>query len=296
MPALLEALLDLARCALLATDGDGRCVYANAAARALTGFGADTIGSAPLDQQLRGGAPGRDGPVAMALAAGAPVQGEDVFVRPDGGGRLVAWTATPIQLGAHHAGLGEHGTGVVIVMHDLQNERRLAEALSESEARYRFMTETLPIQIWTALPDGSLDYVTEQTARHLGLTADRLLAEGWQNVVHPDDLGPAVEAWLRALSTGETYEVEFRLKLADETHAAHLARAVPQRDEQGNIVRWFGTNTNIVEQREQQRRTEALLAEVVMQTRESEEALREMQRALDVAQARIRELEAQSGP
>ena len=136
-----------------------------------------------------------------------------------------------------------------------------AQALRETEERFRFLADNVPVQIWTSLPDGNLDYVTEQTAQKLGLTPQKLLADGWQNVLHPDDLPLAIEKWTHALTTGETYEVEFRLKLADGNWAWHLARAIPQRNEAGQIVRWFGTNTNIEEQREQ-RSLLALEAEI----------------------------------
>lgn len=168
-------------------------------------------------------------------------------------------------------------------------------ALRASEERYRFLTENIPVQIWTALPDGNLDYVTERTARAFGMSADQLLREGWQNVVHPDDLPVAVERWTRSLTTGQTYEVEFRLKLSDGRFAYHLARAVPQRGEDGAIVRWFGTNTNVEEQKEEQRRIQALLEEVASQANETASMLRalrdEKARALD----RIAELESQLG-
>jgi PAS domain S-box-containing protein len=169
-------------------------------------------------------------------------------------------------------------------------------ALRESEARYRFLAETIPVQIWTALPDGRLDYVTRQTASSFGLTPERLLAEGWQNVVHPDDLALAVARWTHALTTGDVYEVEFRLKLVDGSYAYHLARAVPQRDDAGAIVRWFGTNTNIDEQREAQRRTQALLDEVARQAVESAAVIVALRTAKERAEARVAELEAASRP
>ncbi len=137
----------------------------------------------------------------------------------------------------------------------------LVEALEESERKYRFLAETIPVHVWTALPDGRLDYVSLQTARSFGLEPEQLLADGWQAVLHPADLPLAVERWTQALTTGSTYEVEFRLKTRDGEYAWHLARAVPERDEAGRIVRWFGTNTNIEEQRAHQRHVEALLAE-----------------------------------
>ena len=133
------------------------------------------------------------------------------------------------------------------------------------DQRYRFLAEISPVQLWTALPDGNLDYVTDQTAQRLGLTAERLLADGWQNVVHPEDLQRAIERWTHALSTGEPYEVEFRLKLASGEYAWHLVRAVPQRDAAGTILRWFGTNTNIEDERAQQQQIRCLLNEVEQQ-------------------------------
>ena len=165
-------------------------------------------------------------------------------------------------------------------------------ALQRSEARYRFLCETIPVQIWTARPDGQLDYVTEQTARYFGLTAEALLRDGWQNVVHPDDLQRAVERWTHALATGTTYEVEFRLRLADGSYAWHLGRAVPQIVS-GEPVAWFGTNTNIEEQREQHRRTEALLAEVAAQARDTATELQALRAAKEAAEARLAQLEGQ---
>lgn len=158
---------------------------------------------------------------------------------------------------------------------------------------FRFLAETIPVQVWTSLPDGNLDFVTEQTARSFGLSAKQLLAEGWQNVVHPDDLPIAVERWVHSLKTGDTYEVEFRLKMATGEFACHLARAIPQRDEAGSIVRWFGTNTNIEAQRELQRRTQALLDEVAQQAAESEAALAALRAQNAEATARIEELQKQ---
>ena len=171
----------------------------------------------------------------------------------------------------------------------------LHAALRAREEEYRFLTENIPVQVWTSQPDGKLDYVTEQTARSFGLTAADLLRDGWQNVVHPDDLGLAVERWVHALGTGEMYEVEFRLKLASGAYAWHLARAIPQRDEAGAILRWIGTNTNIDDQREERRRIRVLLEEVSAQASESASALVALRQANAAAAARIAELEARLG-
>jgi PAS domain S-box-containing protein len=166
-------------------------------------------------------------------------------------------------------------------------------ALSQTEQQYRSLAENIPVQIWTALPNGHLNFVTEQTASRLGLTAVELLRDGWQNVVHPEDLGLAIERWTRALSTGEDYEVEFRLKLSSGEYAWHLARAVAQRAGDGHIVGWLGTNTNIDEQREERRRIQALLTAVAEQAQEQTALLTTLRAQSSADKRRIAELEAE---
>jgi PAS domain S-box-containing protein len=168
----------------------------------------------------------------------------------------------------------------------------LGDALRKSEARYRFLAETIPVQVWTARPDGMLDYVSSRAVNEFGISLERLLKEGWQNVVHPDDLPGAVERWLRSLATGDTYEVEFRLKMTDGTYAWYLARAVAQRGPDGSIVEWLGTNTNIAEQREERRRIQALLDEVAAQARETEATLEKLRSERATLEARVKDLEA----
>src|SRR4029079_371470 len=85
---------------------------------------------------------------------------------------------------------------------------RLAVALQESETRFRMMAETIPVQVWTARPDGMLDYVTRRTGDYFGVPAQTLLGEGWAALVHPDDIERAASHWKHALETGEAYEVE----------------------------------------------------------------------------------------
>lgn len=155
-----------------------------------------------------------------------------------------------------------------------------------------FLTETIPVQIWTALPDGSLDFVTEQTAAAFGVPAATILRDGWKEVVHPDDLPTAGARWMHSLATGEPYEVEFRVRLADGSFAWHLVRAIAQRGADGAIVKWFGTNTNIENERESRRRIQALLDEVTTQSKEYEAALVRLNAELAQARARIAELEA----
>jgi PAS domain S-box-containing protein len=132
---------------------------------------------------------------------------------------------------------------------------RLAVALQESEARFRMMAETIPVQVWTAKPDGMLDYVTQRTAQYFGTPQSALLGDRWAAMVHPDDLPRASERWQRALLTGDPYEVEFRLRSHDGEYRWHLVRAEPMLDIDGNVVQWFGCTADI----EEHKRLEAAL-------------------------------------
>jgi len=119
-----------------------------------------------------------------------------------------------------------------------------------SEARYRFLANAIPVQVWMATPDGKLDYVSDLTAKYFGKAPDELTGEGWLGVLHPDDVAPTAGRWEQSLASGAPYEVEFRLwSAAHVSYRWHLARATAQRDEHGAIIRWFGTNTEIEEQK-----------------------------------------------
>ena len=132
---------------------------------------------------------------------------------------------------------------------------RLAVALQESEQRFRMMAETIPVQVWTAKPDGMLDYVTRRTADYFGTPQSALLGDRWSAMVHPDDLPRATERWQTSLLTGDRYEVEFRLRSRDGEYRWHLVRAEPMFDIDGNIVQWFGCTADI----EEHKRLEAAL-------------------------------------
>jgi two-component system CheB/CheR fusion protein len=124
--------------------------------------------------------------------------------------------------------------------------RRTAHALDASERRFRQLADSMPQIVWTARPDGYLDYYNrrwyELTGQEEGLEGD----ESWVPVVHPDDLARCVERWSRAIETGEPYEVRFRMRLAATgEYRWYLARALPIRDEDGKITRWFGSGTDI---------------------------------------------------
>jgi|GEM_PF-2787719 len=127
----------------------------------------------------------------------------------------------------------------------LESERAARHHAERSELHYRTLAATLPQQVWTATSDGALDFVNQRAVEYFGRPAEEIIGAGWYAVVHPDDLPRIVERWTRSLTTGEGYEVEFRLRRHDAQYRWHLGRATPARDSNGNIAQWLGTNTDI---------------------------------------------------
>ena len=134
---------------------------------------------------------------------------------------------------------------IVGSMMDVTARRRAESELRESEARYRFLADAVPEQVWTAMPDGRLDYANRRMTEYLGETAERVVGNGWQAMVHPDDRPGVALRWSRSVETGEAYEAEFRLRRADGAWRWHIGRALPLRDARGNVLKWFGANADI---------------------------------------------------
>lgn len=110
----------------------------------------------------------------------------------------------------------------------------------------RALSDALPQLVWIARPDGYHIYFNQRWWEYTGLDPDASLGDGWwSNALHPDDRERTMEAWQHSLQTGDPYEIEYRFRAADGQFRWFLGRALPQRDEQGRIIRWFGTCTDI---------------------------------------------------
>jgi PAS domain S-box-containing protein len=127
-------------------------------------------------------------------------------------------------------------------------------ALRESADNYRHALELNPQVAWTATPDGQLDTVAQ---RWFGWTGTSGLGETWAQAIHPDDLARSISAWSNAVRTGVPYDVEHRARMRDGAYHWMHSRAYPRRDDQGRIVKWYGTTEDIQERKA----AEAALAE-----------------------------------
>lgn len=145
----------------------------------------------------------------------------------------------------------ENGAAIRLVgAHTDITEQVMAEkAIRQREEEFRTLAEALPHHVWTARPDGYLNWFNPRVYEYAGTRVGELDGEQWGKIVHPEDAPAAFAAWSSAIETGEPYEVEFRLRGGNGAFRWFLARAVAARDEKGNILRWIGTNTDVHDQK-----------------------------------------------
>jgi len=148
-----------------------------------------------------------------------------------------------------------------------------------SQAR---LADSLPNQVWTAAPDGTLDYVNARVLEYFGRSFDEMIGRGWQNVIHPADLARVLESWEHSLRTGDSYEAEFRLRRADGQYHWHISRAMPEHDEDGRIVKWFGSNTDIEDLRAAEEARDRALAKAEAQEEQMYDVLMQVPAAVTV--------------
>src|SRR6266436_2846254 len=160
------------------------------------------------------------------------------------------------------------GNIAVIAIEGERTQKALRSALEEirtSEAKLRKIIDTIPTLAWCSLPDGTGEFWNRRWHEYTGLSLEVVRGWGWQKAIHPEDLKEITDKWLGFLAAGQAGEVEGRLRRFDGVYRWFLFRAEPLRDESGNIVNWYGTDTDI----DDLKRAEAKL-------RQDEEELRQM--------------------
>jgi PAS domain S-box-containing protein len=167
------------------------------------------------------------------------------FRRKDGSAVLVLGCTSPVTNG------GGRIVGALGMFSDITARKRSEEALRESEARFRHLADAIPQTVWVAAPNGRTEYVNRRWTAYTGLDLDATNEpQRFAEALHPDDRRRVMERYSAALATGAIYNEEFRLRrAADGAYRWFLGRCVPIRDERGQIVRWFGTCTDIDDQK-----------------------------------------------
>lgn len=157
--------------------------------------------------------------------------------------------------------------GGVVLFHDVTDYARTITAeRTKNERQFENICNMVPQMIWRTTPEGAHDYFSDRWYTYTGLTPEDSMGEGWVNAFHKDDLIATEARWRHSLATGDEYLTEYRAKSAAGEWRWMLGRAVPMRDENGKIVKWFGTCTDIhelVTAREEAKQTRAQLEQVI---------------------------------
>lgn len=254
----LRRIFDASRDGIVVTD-DGRIAFINRSYAELLGYenaeilcGAPTGKILPPDhnERLR-----KFGEARLRGDKNVPSVYEFKARRKDG--KLIELEAAVSTFDAP-----DGKTYIVAVVRDIAERKRSERSIKRSEKNYRILGDSILHQVWTAEPDGQLDYVNARALEYSGLTMEQTRKQVWQNAVHHDDVALCNERWENSLQTGEPYEVEFRMRGADGVYRWHLGRATARFDAEGKIEKWFGTNTDIHDQKtaeESLRHSEACL-------------------------------------
>lgn len=151
---------------------------------------------------------------------------------------------------------------------------RSTTELKNSREQFKQLADFMPQIVWTASADGSTDYYNNKWYEITGAKARG--DQSWIPVLHPDDVGPCLTTWHRSVETGEPYEIEYRFKdVRTNSFRWFLGRALPVKDDSGTIIKWFGTATDIHDQKMQKEKLEELVAQRTTDLKRSNEDLQQ---------------------
>ena len=248
---------------VIVTDLEGRTTFLNPVAEKLTGWATAEAKGRPLGEVFRIVSEQTREPLAnpadRALAGRTTpdLESHTILISRSGAETPVDDSAAPIR----NSGGGI--SGAVIVLRDVANRRRQERELEDRERELRMLVESIPQLAWMANPDGGVFWFNRRCYEYTGATFDEMKDWGWQNLHDPALLPAVIEKFRAHLKSGEPWEDTFPLRRHDGEFRWHLSRAMPMKGDDGKVVRWFGTNTDITESKR-----------ALQQLRDSEEQFR----------------------
>jgi diguanylate cyclase (GGDEF)-like protein/PAS domain S-box-containing protein len=182
------------------------------------------------------------GKQAFAACArdGTPFDHESEIVEPDGSRKWLRVIGEAVR-DSHGKIVRVHGA-----FQNITEQKWADRAIEQSQLRFRQLADAMPQIVWTADPDGTIDYANQTLSDYTGLTQDDLKSNRWISAVHTQDVEQSVAAWSASVHSGREFSTAYRVRSAKEgSYRWHQVKAVPIRDEQGTIVKWYGTATDI---------------------------------------------------
>ena len=185
--------------------------------------------------------------IREVLRTGKPISAEEQLVYLQKKGKVL-----PHYLNLSYTPLIEEGkvTGVIHVAIDVTEQVQARKRIEQSARDLQNLADAMPQIVWIATPEGKVTYYNERVSVFSGA---RQLPDGnwhWESILIEEDKQPTVDAWDKAVRAGTIYEAEHRLRMRDGSHRWHLSRALPQRDSEGKVTRWFGTATDVHDRKE----------------------------------------------
>ena len=196
------------------------------------------------------------------LSSGEPGQEEARVRRVDGEYRWFLFRAVPVRDG-HEKVVRWYGTNT-----DIEDLKRAEEKLRQA-GDLRMVIDTIPTMAWSALPDGCVDFLSQRWLDYTGLSTEQALNWGWKVAIHPDDLPGILEIFERAVKSGQPFEADGRFRRSDGEFRWFLFRASPLRAESGEVLKWYGTNTDL----EDRKRAELALLQAFEQIKSLKDQL-----------------------
>lgn len=228
-------------------------------AHAMLGKDILVVPDATLDPRFRDN-PLVTGHPHIRFYAGAPLVSED-GIRI---GALCVIDSSPRSdlTSLQRQGLQLLAANIMLLLTSRRSIRRNDHELEEQEAKFRVLADAMPQMVWSTQPDGYHDYYNARWYEFTGVPPGSTDGEGWNGMFHPDDQERARSVWQHSLDTGDPYEIEYRLRDAHGEYRWTLGRALPIRDSRGEITRWFGTCTDIHDQKMLQVQRELIAQEL----------------------------------
>ena len=243
---LLSAIVDSSDDAIISKNLEGVISSWNKSAQRLFGYTAEeAIGQTVASLLIPDDRQEEEPDILARLRRGERVDHfETVRRRKDGSLLDISLTISPVR----------NRKGVIIgaskIARDITESKRVRAKLMESEARFRQLADSMPQIVWTARRDGFVDYFNERWYEFTGFGRDAQRDASWERILHPEDCDRTRETWHAAVSLGEPYNIEHRFFDRRENRWRwFITRAIPVRDAAGKVVKWFGTSTDIDDQK-----------------------------------------------
>lgn len=204
------------------------------------------------------------------------VRAEVTFVRKDG-------SKFPADLSSSVFADNQGDVKTAMCIRDITERKQAERVLRESEEQFRQLADAMPQLVWTATPDGKLDYFNYRLREFKRL-------KQMTPSIHPEDWPRTVETWQRGIKSGRDYEIEHRLQRADGSFKWFLSRAVPIRDERGCMIKWFGTSTDVDDHKQAEQALQRSRDELEEKVRERTTELRSLMEDLEKSRDDLRKL------